>query len=166
VDGAKQVEVATFTSESHPKAAAVYRKVEVIAQSASSDLAVLRLTTRDEMPGSVVVCPATKVPNGKDFAALSVGCEGGRAPTCAVETVKGKREVRKPGADATLSCWETANAPDKGRSGGPLLDRNGYLIGVDSGTGDGKGYYVHGDVLHTFLRRNGLKWLAEEKAEK
>jgi hypothetical protein len=162
VDGAKRVDVTTFSAESHPKGAAVYRGAEVIAQSAEADLAVVRLTTRDEMPGSVAVCPPSRLPGGKDFVALSVGCGGGKAPACLLEDVKGKRKVRKPGADTAVLCWEAARAPAKGRSGGPLLDRRGELIGIDSGAGDGKGYYTHAEEIHTFLRRNGLKSLYEE----
>jgi S1-C subfamily serine protease len=166
VAGAKRVEVTTFTAESHPLAAAVYRAAEVVAQSAESDLAVLRLTTRDEMPGLVPVCPPSKVPRGKDFVALSVGCSGGGAPSVALEDVKARRRVRKPKADGAVLCWETAKAPAKGRSGGPLLDRDGRLIGLDSGAGDGKGYYTHVEEIYAFLRHNGLKWLYEEKTGK
>ncbi len=166
VDGAKRVEVSTFSAGSHPKTAAVYRMAEVIAQAPESDLAVLQWTTRDEMPGAAKVCPPSKLPEGKEFVALSVGCADGRPPTCALEDVKGRRKVRKPGVEGTVLCWETARAPLKGRSGGPLLDRRGYLIGVDSGAGDGKGYYTHIEEVHAFLKRNGLKWLTEEKAEK
>jgi len=166
VDGAKRLEVSTFSADSHPKAASVYRTAEVIAQSPETDLAVLQLTTKDEMPGAAVVCPPSKLPEGKDFVALSVGCADGRAPTCALEDVKGRRKVRKPGVEGTVLCWETARAPLKGRSGGPLLDRRGYLIGVDSGISDGKGYYTHVEEVHAFLKRSGLKWLYEEKADK
>ena len=51
VAGAKKVEVATFTADSHPKPAKVYREAEVLAQSDEADLAVLRVTTRDDPPG-------------------------------------------------------------------------------------------------------------------
>jgi trypsin len=74
--------------------------------------------------------------------------------------------VRKPGANTSVLCWETAKTPAKGRSGGPLVDRRGYLIGVDSGAGDGKGYYIHIEEVHAFLKRNGLSWLYEEKSDK
>jgi S1-C subfamily serine protease len=165
VDGAKRLEVTTYSADSHPRPAAVYRTAEVIAQAAGPDLAVLRLTTKDDMPGSVPVCPPSRIPEGKDFVALSVGCDGG-APAAALEDVKARRRVRRPGADAAVVCWETAKAPAKGRSGGPLLDRNGYLIGVESGAGDDKGYYVHVEEVHAFLKRNGLTWLYEEKPDK
>jgi S1-C subfamily serine protease len=166
VEGAKRVEVTTFSADSHPKAAAVYRTAEVIAQSAEPDLAVLRLTTKDEMPGSATICPPSKLQEEKDFVALSVGCGGGGAPAAVLEDVKARRGVRKPGADTSVLCWETAKPPAKGRSGGPLLDRRGYLIGVDSGAGDGKGYDTHVEEVHAFLKRNGLTWLYEEKSDK
>jgi S1-C subfamily serine protease len=168
VAGAKKVEVATFSAESYPKPAAVYRSAEVIATSEELDLAVLRWTTKEAMPGVMEVCPPSKVPEKKNFAALSVGCPDGGAPVCVLEDVKTKRPVLKPGAKpgTGVLCWETAAAPVKGRSGGPLLDTRGYLIGVDSGAGDGKGYYTHIEAIHTFLKANGLKWLTEEKAEK
>ncbi len=166
VAGAKRLEVATFSTESYPKPAALYRSAEVIATSEELDLAVLRWTTRDALPGAMEVCPTTKVPEGKNFTALSVGCADGGAPTCALEEVKAKRRVRKPGAEVAVLCWETAAAPVKGRSGGPLVDARGYLIGVDSGAGDGKGYYIHIEAIHGFLKANGLKWLTEEKTEK
>jgi S1-C subfamily serine protease len=165
VDGAKRVEVSTYSTASHPKPAAVYR-AEVIATADGPDLAVLRFATRDELPASVTVCPPSKVPEGRDFAALSVGRGAGGAPAAALEDVRGKRRVHRPGADSRVLCWETAKAPAKGRSGGPLLDRRGYLIGVDSGAGDGKGYYAHVEEVHAFLKRNGLEWLYEEKPER
>jgi S1-C subfamily serine protease len=166
VAGAKKLEVATFSTDSYPKAAIVYRSAEVIATSTDLDLAVLRWTTRDAMPGVMEICPASKVPEGKNFPALSVGCADGAAPTCVLEAVKAKRNVRKPGAEVAVPCWETAEAPVKGRSGGPLIDARCYLIGVDSGAGDGKGYYTHIEAILTFLKANGLKGLTEEKAEK
>jgi S1-C subfamily serine protease len=166
VAGAKKLEVATFSADSYPKPAAVYGSVEVIATSKELDLAVIRWTTRDAMPGVMEVCPVGKVPEGKNFAALSVGCADGGAPTCVLETVKAKKKVQKRADEDKVPCWETAAAPGKGRSGGPLLDTRGYLIGVDSGAGDGKGYYTHIEAIQSFLKANGLKWLTEEKAEK
>jgi S1-C subfamily serine protease len=165
VDGAKRVEVSTYSTASHPRPAATYR-ADVIAQAGGPDLAVLRFTTADEMPGSVPICPASKVPEGQKFTALSVGCPGGAAPTVALESVQARRRVRRPDADDTVLCWQTEKTPARGRSGGPLLDRRGLLIGLDSGAGDGKGYYVHVEEIHAFLKRNGLEWLYEEKSDK
>ena len=166
VEGAKKIEVATYTAASYPRPATVYRTAEVIARSADADLAVLRIGTRDDPPGYLRICPIASVPDGKDPAALAVGCAAAGAPTCTLETIRGKRKVRRPGVDSAVECWETDRAPAKGRSGGPLLDRNGNLIGVASGIGDAKGYYIHAEEVHAFLKRNALEWLFEDKADK
>jgi S1-C subfamily serine protease len=79
-----------------------------------------------------------------------------------VVEVRGPRKVRKPGEREAARYWETAAPPAGGRSGGPLLDRAGRVIGVASGAGDGRGYYAHAEEVHRFLRQNGLKWLFEE----
>ena len=94
VNGAKQVEVATFTADSHPKAAAVYRKVEVIAQSAEADLAVLRLTNARRDAG--VGCHLSGVSGaGRKGVRGAVGRLRRRPrPVCALEAVKATRRVR------------------------------------------------------------------------
>ncbi len=166
VDGVKKADVSTFTADSYPKAAKVYRDAEVLARDAAADLAVLRIATRDDPPGCLRVCAPGSVPDAKGLTALAVGCAGGAAPTCTVEAVAGRRKVRRPGAEKAVACWETEKPPAKGRSGGPLLDSRGRLIGVASGIGDAKGYYAHAEEVHDFLKRNALEWLYEEKSDK
>src|SRR5262249_48075855 len=87
VAGAKQVEVVTFSPASHPGPTKVYREAEVLAQSADADLAVLRVTTRDDPPGLLRICPPGSVPEAKGLAALAVGCAAGGAPACTLETI-------------------------------------------------------------------------------
>ena len=43
-----------------------------------------------------------------------------------------------------------------GRSGGPLLDADGRLIGVCSGTQEGMNYYTHPDEIRGALQRHRL----------
>src|SRR5262245_66634484 len=76
-DGRKRARVATFGAGPRPKSAAGCRSAEFIARSAEPELAVPRLTTRDEMPRSVGVCPPSGLPQAKEVRALPVGC--GRA---------------------------------------------------------------------------------------
>jgi S1-C subfamily serine protease len=159
LEGGKTFEVAVYSPRSRPRPSATYRAIKVLARSVVADLAVLRVSTADAVPGTAPVCPARLIPELKNVAALTVGCEGGKAPTCAMETVVGKRRLRKPGARATAYYWETKRPPLRGRSGGPLFDRRGFLIGLASGAGDGKGYYSHAEEVHAFLRSNGLRWL-------
>jgi len=55
--------------------------------------------------------------------------------------------------------WEGQEASVVGRSGGPLIDRRGNLVGVCSGKSGGKGYYVHLDYVYEALDREGLTWV-------
>jgi S1-C subfamily serine protease len=158
-----KLEIRTFTAESYPKPANVYKAAEVLAANREKDIAVIRLATRDTMPGVLPLCPPKKVLNEKDFPGLSAGCSGGEAPVCQVETVRGKKSVRRPDdLEATLT-WESTTAPAKGRSGGPLIDKRGFIIGVASGANDDQGYYTHIDEIHHFLKRNALNWLYEDE---
>jgi S1-C subfamily serine protease len=163
VEGAEGLEVATFTARSYPRPENVYRSAEVLARSVDVDLALLRIATRDPLPGSIAVCSPKRVPSGQDFAGLAVGCSAGSPPGCVAEAVLGKKLVRKPGEDVGAWHWEVSKKTAKGHSGGPLLDVNGSLIGVASGFSGEHGYYVHVEEVHAFLRRNGVKWLYEEE---
>jgi S1-C subfamily serine protease len=157
-----KIEIQTFTDESYPKPAKVYKSAEVLAGGTEPDVAVLRLATRDAVPGVLPLCPPAKVQDDKDFPGLCVGCTSPKAPTCLAETVRGKKSVRRPGEGPTL-VWEVAAAPAKGRSGGPLVDRRGYVIGIASGANDDKGYYTHVEEIHRFLKRSALERLYEEE---
>jgi S1-C subfamily serine protease len=157
------VEVVTFSARSYPRAEKTYRNAEVLARDSKVDLAVLRLATREAPPGLLPLAAKSAPPKGKDFPALTTGCKSTGPPTPALDVVKGARVVRKPGEVGKTLCWETVKGQARGRSGGPLLDRQGRLIGLASGVSSGKGYYVHLDEIHTFLRRNELGWLGEEK---
>jgi S1-C subfamily serine protease len=159
------VEIATFSADSYPKPAKTY-KGEVVARSKEKDLALVRIITGDKPPGSVPVFPRKPAPAAREtFAALAVGCGEGEAPTCRVEKVKSKQQIKRPGAKDTVWAWEVAEAPRQGRSGGPLLDAKGNLLGVCSGVGDGKGYYGHIDEVVHFLKLKAFEDLfaAEKK---
>jgi S1-C subfamily serine protease len=149
-----RLEISTFNDASYPKPAAVYRNVTVVAREPDADLALLRLDTADRPTAVVGRCPPAEVPRGR-FTGLTVGCTGGRAPSCLPDAISGKRHVRRPGAAAAW-FWEAETPQAVGRSGGPLLDGRGRLLGVCSGRSDGKGYYAHLDELQRFLKRHGL----------
>jgi len=156
-----RLEVATFAEKASPKAPRVYPAVRLVARAGGvRDLALLRVVTTDPMPAPLSLCPARLLPDGKEgFKALSVGCAGGEAPTCLVEEVVGKRRVRRTGAGQPADCWEVGRKQQVGRSGGPLVDRRGYLLGVCSGTNEGKSYFCHTDEARAFLKESGFDWL-------
>lgn len=135
-----------------------YKGAEVLASSGPADLAVLRIGTRDELPALPLT--AGKSP-AKPGAAVGIGWDKGDVPTAAAESVFGRVRIRRPGETAATACWEVERPLVPRRSGGPLVDAAGAVIGVASGHDGNKGYYVHADEVHAFLRANGLRWLAE-----
>jgi hypothetical protein len=160
------VAVETFSVDSYPMPARTY-KGEVVARSKEKDLALVRVTTGDKPPGSVSVCPPQSVPAAKEaFPALAVGCAEGEAPRCRIEKVKSKKQIKRPGVTDAIWAWEVAEAPRQGRSGGPLLDVKGNLIGVCSGVGDGNGYYCHLDEIVHFLKANAFEYLYTQEGKK
>jgi S1-C subfamily serine protease len=162
VGKANHLEVSVFTAASYPKAEKVYKGAEVLARDARADLAVLRLATKDALPAPLPLCPVDKAPDGKGTIVLTVGCQPNGVPLQMPDVVKAIRTVSKPGQDGKTKCWETAKGQVEGRSGGPMLDAQGRLIGVASGTSGGKGYYVHVEEIRAFLKHQALGWLAEE----
>jgi hypothetical protein len=88
-----------------------------------------------------------------------VGCLPEEGLTAWSTRILGKRLVRHRSDGAAEWLWEVDRMPEKGVSGGPLLDDRGYLIGIAGGVSDGRGYYCHAAGIHRFLKVNGLKWL-------
>jgi len=161
---AKTVQIHTFSAESYPNAAKVYKDVKVFATSKEQDLAVVRIVTSDKMPGVLPLRAEKDAPTGKEeFPGLTCGCDDGKAPTCKADTVKSRKTIRRPGERKDVVCWETATAQATGRSGGPLVDKRGYVLGIASGANDDRGYFVHSKEIAAFLKDNGLDDLGEEE---
>jgi S1-C subfamily serine protease len=132
---------------------------EVIERSDETDLAVLRMPSAEKMPVLLKLAAGGVKP--KSFS--SVGWEKGAAPTSLEEKLKEKVRLKKPGEKNSVLCWEIERKPAGGRSGGPLVDETGRVVGVATGHDGTAGYYVHIDEIHAFLQRTGLEWLAEEE---
>ena len=165
VGQAERLEVDTFSADSYPRPEKVYRSAQVIARlKGINDLALVRLSTSDRMQGCVRVCPPRLVPRRREVAVLAVGCAQGKAPTCLIKTAERKQVRKGPEAEGGV-LWEVNAKSDPGRSGGPLLGRRGYLLGIASGTNDGKAYYSHISEIHSFLKQQGLKWLYEDEED-
>jgi S1-C subfamily serine protease len=164
VGRAEAVEVSIFSSKSYPQPEKVVKRAAVVARAKEADLALLRFERRDQVVAVVPLCRPESIPKDKEFPALLTGCAQGGAPSLVEEVVR-KKLVRKPNATDATAMWEVGGETPKGRSGGPLIDRQGYVLGLCSGTSGQKGYYVHIDEIHGFLRENGFRWLLEEKGK-
>jgi hypothetical protein len=154
---ANRLKIMTFSAASYPKVHRVYHTVRVIAEASGiRDLALLRVTTNDRMPGVLKLCPVRLVPQESGFKALSVGCPEGRAPTCLVDEVEGKKLVRREATGKSASFWEVNRKHLEGRSGGPIIDKQGHLLGVCSGTNRERTYFCHTEEIRAFLKESGL----------
>ena len=162
VADAREVDIETFSVASYPRPAKVYRSAEVIGPSGDGklDLALIRFSASESL-GDKVKIGETKA-YSPSFAAISVGCSAGRPPSCSVETIVGTRRARREGQKTPALYWETKDRTARGRSGGPLLDARGRLIGVCCGSNGEAGYYCHIDEVVRFLRQQGLRWLTAE----
>jgi S1-C subfamily serine protease len=166
VQGGDRFEVAVYAKESS-RPHKIYPSAEILAQMQGlGDLALLRLRTDDSMPSYLQVCPVAKVPKEMPISMLTAGCESGKAPTVIVEKGVEKKLAQRREGDEKATFWEVAAKYPPGRSGGPLIDKQAYLLGVCSGTNRDKTYFTHIDEIHRFLIRHGYRWLTEEKAEK
>ena len=164
VKSSNGVEVQTFTQESYPEPARIYKSASVTARSEEADLAVLRFSSSDFVPPAISLATAAGGEDKTSFAALTVGCDGEAAPTCLANHVTGKLRIKRSGGAGATTVWQVQDPSTSGRSGGPLVNEDGVILGLASGVSEGKGYFCHIDEIYRLLNRNGLQWLAESDA--
>lgn len=159
VRNGERLEVETFTPETYPKATQVFRTVRVEAESQGvKDLALLRVTAGAKVAQPLQAHPAPQELTKKNFDALTIGCSKGESPTCQIERVVAAKTVRREGKGDGY-CWEVDRPQVQGRSGGPLLDRKGRLIGICSGNSGERGYFCHLREVDDFLKDKGFRGL-------
>jgi hypothetical protein len=157
------LEVDVFAAGSYPEPEHVYDKARVVASAEGlSDLALVRVATRDRAAASLRVCPPRLLPGDKELPVLTAGCSAGEAPTC-LEERAAKKRVRRQAGGETAVVWEGSRRPDPGRSGGALFEKRGYLLGICGGANGDRGYYTDAETIQAFLKANGFKWLYEEE---
>lgn len=143
----------------------------IAAESADADFVLLSVLlpprpglidgTDPPLPTLKLAAPGRR-PKAFPFDAVSVGCSGGAAPpTCEKVVIQAKRFARRDRTGGAF-YWESNTAPVPGRSGGPLLDADGRVIGLCAAAKETVGYYTHLDEIHAVLKEKGFAWLWEE----
>lgn len=156
--------VETFRPADPTKPDSAHDRCELLFRAGDADLAVLRLPAGKRAWAAVRLAQPPGTGRGPD-AGWSVGCNGGGGPQVEAVVISGRKLVRrKDGMGAFF--WQANGEAASGRSGGPLLDADGRLIGICSGTQDKMTYYSHPDEIRAALRAHRLGWLAADKTEK
>jgi S1-C subfamily serine protease len=163
VEKSGKIEVQFFTAESHPKPSATVRADLVVFENPAADLALLKVSLKVVAPVPIPI--RAEGPKEKEFIALSGGASGGKAPTPQVVHVRGRKLVQRADGGGAF-FWQTREASVEGRSGGPLVDATGCLVGIASGEQQSQGYFGHLDEIRAWLRKaddGKLRWLLEVK---
>lgn len=150
---AEATTIETFTTDSFPDVSKSYRG-SVVARTDVEDLAVIRFSSGDFPQTRIPLAPANYV--ATEVVGASTGCQVGEVPSSVADTAK--RELIQRGEDTkTVQMWVYEDTPSHpGRSGGPLIDEGGNIIGICSGVSLGKAHFCHSDEIHRFLDENGL----------
>lgn len=139
-------------------------EARVVARMPNEDIAVLEAKLPNP-PAPIPICPKDKLIMRLPMTVMTVGIIPDGPPEIVFDQVKEKKWVRKPdGTDANY--WEADIAQQTGRSGGPMIDARGYVIGIASGIQHEKGYYSATSEIHFALRGEKLSWLYEHPMTK
>ncbi|MBA4191378.1 MAG: hypothetical protein C0467_25645 [Planctomycetaceae bacterium] len=148
-----------FTSRAnYPKPAWFGDGAKVVARWPDPDLALVRFPVRDREVSVLSVAPSWQRPRAFPAESLSVGVGSGQAATAVPNGIAGKDFVRREGKGGAF-FWRTVTPPESGRSGGPLLDNQGRVIGIAVAQRGGVGYFAHHDEILAALKRDGHAWL-------
>ncbi len=147
------IAVATFAPDKFPKPQHILRNVKILAQSQGvKDLALLRVVTGEKVGPAIPLYPPPREPK-RVKTVLTVGCNNGQPPTCQVEKIMRAALFSREANGEKAKLWEVQLPQIPGRSGGPMLDDKGRLIGICSGNNRGEhGYFCHIGEIETFLQ--------------
>ena len=131
-------------------------KVVVRTDPFGQDVAVIRVEAKNQLTlEKLRLAPAGALPK-PPFAGFSFACpQIGAADSQAEKILQSKFVQKKPGARDT-QFWIVEAAPELGRSGGPLVDAQGQLLGICSGGNDKVGFYTHAGEIRQILEKNRL----------
>lgn len=140
-------EVDLFSVTTFPQPAATFSNPEILSTSPRTDLALLRVRMNRDIEIETCELVEDSSPAKNPEYAYSSGCSEGEPPTVLGERITGSGRYRIEDSTEAAWMWEVEKPQKKGRSGGPLLDRNGYLIGIARGKRETEtetaGYYAH-----------------------
>lgn len=153
-----RAEVAFTSRKTYPKVAWYADRTEVIARWPDPDLALLRFPVGKEAVPALSLAPPWQRPKTFPVTVQNVGVGGDLSATIRSDSIVSKEYVVRDGRKGAF-FWRTEAPPVAGRSGGPLLDGHGRVIGITVAARGGKGYYAHHDEILAVLKTSGYGWL-------
>lgn len=161
VENADKISLQFFTAVQRSEPIENYDNVELVAKSPTADLALLRMTGMVSEEAELHICPTELMPKDFPLAAFAAGWSETRQPVVESIQILGKKLIRKSKSDSESLVFEVNGESIRGRSGGPLVDRLGRVLGIASGTSESKGYFSHAEEIYRFLKQNGLQWIVQ-----
>lgn len=148
-----------FTSRvTYPKPVWYPDRVEVLARWPEPDLALLRFPLGMQNVSVLPLAPAWQRPKVFPVGVQTIGVGSDPAATIRADKLLAKEFIARDEKQLAI-FWKTETAPEPGRSGGPLLDGKGRVIGLAVASSGGKGFYTHHDEILAGLKRGGYGWL-------
>ena len=148
VEGAESVEVRFSNGET--------RTATVVGTDPSTDLAVLHVDADDSLLEPLELAPSSSVAVGE--AVVAIGSPFGLEDTVTTGIVSALgRSMEAPNGYTINDSIQTDAAINHGNSGGPLLDLEGRVIGVnsqiasESGGNDGVGFAIPSDTVERIV---------------
>ncbi len=162
-DGDRRVEF--FTKESFPdpekSITTLPSDITVLVSMPTPDFALLKVSLPKKegtRPPVAPLAPVLDRPKRFPVKVYAVGCSNGGEgpPTVTVTTLIGKKLFKRSASDTAI-FWETELTHEKGRSGGPLFDQDGRVIGICAANqlDVNHGYFTYLDEIQAWMTKNG-----------
>ncbi|MCY2973370.1 MAG: serine protease [Planctomycetota bacterium] len=140
-----------------------YRAITVLAYNEDADLARIFVETPDT-PAKVVQIAmkseemeerteSKKIPE-RGVAAWGLSWTGDGRPIPRLSKIREHRYAQRESGRRVVGYWVIDSSSVPGMSGGPLLDRNGFLIGIASGNSGGAAYYLDEIEISRLINRD------------
>jgi S1-C subfamily serine protease len=123
----------------------------VVAQNRIRDLAILEVSQKPSLLRPLPVAELGQHPKKYPAELLSWGYDtvpGRFSPA----TLLGKKLLTH--RDESAFTWEIRERPGPGRSGGPVVNANGQILGIVAASRKETGLVIHHDEILAFLKQN------------
>ncbi len=151
----KEAHATFFGPGDPPKSEKQLMDVDVLDSWPDIDLVLLTVDAPSKFSLPLQLGEARSKPGKLRGTTHTAGCDKGY-PHLRPELLIGKVLTTKTSGDVDAFYWEMTDPSIPGRSGGPLVNCDGQIIGICSGTDrKGKGMYIHIDEIRAALKRKG-----------